>query len=1078
MGMVALETLLDVHLGLKADLAGRAGDVERPAHRHPPVMLDDLNGGAWHKGRDDPRGLEDSARPSARDVEGPAGGARMQCRADDPPGGVAHIGEVEGVVAPPNLELLPQKRVLEKNAEHTPVVVRRAVHRRGAHDGPVDSEKAAEGAHEQLTRQLHGAVKLLRLLEVVLPDGGPHKIPVDHARGDIDEALKPGQIAGCLEERKRSHQDRLDGLLGMVDSQVGQGHRRQMNDALRPEIQHGAAQAVLVLRAAPIDPDLVLDQPKSRIYIIDMRSIERKDVVYEGVIDRDLVPLLEQLGRHVAPDESGAPGQEYAFHGCGKKLAADIPRPLQRCNASSKLKGGFAFESPLDFAAKLSGWVLPLFAMTAIIFCLHSVIVFLVPIFFGWAVLRRIAREHDLAILAPGSAVVGFAALMASVNELRCWLEAPAALWFAYKLLLLAGLSILVCTRRPDRAPMLARRLRDGWKLAGVAAGAVLTGIYFGIPAYHGFLDDAWWGHYPIAVEIQNAAHFPLFPPFAPDDPLYYHAGPDILASGFSSLLLLPVQEGFALAVALFAPLAFLLAFGLTLRLSRSYVSALLAAGFAVVGGNLRFIGVFGADLGNAASRLQVFNSQTIQGLLQMMFTPSHCLGIPLVLAILAVFRHFLARPSWPLAALLGLLLGSLTLVAEWYFYPLWLALGICVALRALRGRGLPPRIGRGRLVLLCAPLVVAVAVGLYNSTYTAGIFNYFWTHRESTSRQAFARQVYSYLDRRLSPPPSISPATFHWTVPTLIPLGLNFAHLGEVPSWELAGSNSGSWVALWSWAFIREAFPVVGIGIPFGIWWWRRSRNLLLLAVLLMAAISLAPPILLDWGYRSTDFLRFFTGAFSFSSLLLACFVGRMLEAVRWPARILGVSVIAATLTNAAGLGILGLQPSTLATAKAVSSEGISLSQFAGSGAGGASPEMAPADRSRAFSVLAARLDDFFFPISRGRERAIVIVPPNEVPPLERFPEWMKLATLSRLVIPVGWHWADSLYAAKYRNAVLTLDSDALSALGARWVIVTNLWGYAPPAAVARALREGDRFTLVTTFSEGPYTLALYRAQ
>jgi hypothetical protein len=537
------------------------------------------------------------------------------------------------------------------------------------------------------------------------------------------------------------------------------------------------------------------------------------------------------------------------------------------------------------------------------------------------------------------------------------------------------------------------------------------------------------------------------------------------------------VQQGYALAIAFFSPLTFLLAFALTLRLSRSFLSALAAAAFVVVGGNLRFLGLLAGGSGNPAAHLQVFNSQTIQGLLQMMFTPSHCLGIPIVLVVLAIFRHFSARPSWPLAAALGLLLGSLTLVAEWYFFPLWLVLAVCLALRAPAGRRGAGPAGRGRWAVLAAPLIIALAVGLYTNTYTGGIFNYFWTHHESTPRQAFARQISSYLDRHLTPPASLSPSAFRWTVPTLIPLGINFAHFGQVPSWEMAGSNGGSWVPLWSWSFLREVFPIVGVGVPFGIWWWRRSRNPLLLAILLLAIVSVIPPILLDWGYRSTDFLRFFTGAFSFSALLFGCLVGRLLDQFRWPTRLLGLGLAGLSLANAAGLGVLGLEPSTFAIVAVASSEGLSLSQLADANPAVASTVLISPDHASALLALSRQLDDFLFPVAQGRERVIVIVPPSEVPPLDKFPEWMKLATLSRVLLPVGWHWADSLYATYYRKAVLTLDADAVSALGARWVIVTNLWGYSPPAAVAQALGDGRRFTLATRLVQGPYFLALYRA-
>src|SRR5665213_1218936 len=85
----------------------------------------------------------------------------------------------------------------------------------------------------------------------------------------------------------------------------------------------------------------------------------------------------------------------------------------------------------------------------------------------------------------------------------------------------------------------------------------------------------------------------------------------------------MPVQHAYALGIVILAPITFLLAFGLSLRLSRGYLSALTAAGFLVIGGNLRFLGLLGGQTEGAANRLGIFNSQTIQGLIQTIFTPS-----------------------------------------------------------------------------------------------------------------------------------------------------------------------------------------------------------------------------------------------------------------------------------------------------------------------------------------------------------------------------------------------------------------------------------------------------------------------
>lgn len=744
--------------------------------------------------------------------------------------------------------------------------------------------------------------------------------------------------------------------------------------------------------------------------------------------------------------------------------------------------------------------------MNEIVFIFNSVIVFLVPCLFGWTVLRRLVREHDPLLLAAGASVLGFTTLMVLMNELRYWLEMAPAAWFAYKAMLAATLSILVLSRKPRR-PLIWPAAGRGWiKLGVVIAGTAMTAVYFGLPAFRGFLNDAWWFHYPMAVQIQTTAYFPLHHPLAVDDPLYYHFGPDILAATWAYLLDQPVAVGFALNIVWFAPAAFLLAYALVLRLSRQYFAALASAVCLVVGGNLRFFNLLGADLSSPAGRLQIFNSQTIQGLLQMVFTPSHAIGIPLSLLVLAIFRHYLARPGWLLRALLGLSLGSVTLVAEWYFFPLCGALGFTLLLHGRR------RAGRQHGSLTWVPLAIALGCGLFNNTYVAGLFGRYWMHYKPMQQTLHARQLEArsapltarrnagqepLLDQLGLPTPDPTagraftselfpendpvPLPAKAVTPDLIPLRLNLHHLGEVPSWEKAGSNDSSWVSLVSWAFISELLPVIGLGLPFGWWVWRRTRNLLVLTVLLLAGLSMLPPIVLDWGYRSTDFLRFFTGAFSFAALLFGLLVGRLLQRPRSGPRALGFGLAGIGVFNAAGLGVLGLMPGTLEVAKRVSDQGISLSKaaLAVPAATADSPAAAPRlSQPEAFHRLASRLDVFLFPLTKGRDRALVIVPTEQLPPQVVFQEWMKLGTMSRLLLPIGWYWNDSLYAVYCRQALTTLDANALTSLDIKWIIVTNLWDYTPSPHLVTALQDRRRFMPAASFSEGSYYLALYRCR
>ena len=687
------------------------------------------------------------------------------------------------------------------------------------------------------------------------------------------------------------------------------------------------------------------------------------------------------------------------------------------------------------------------------------------PLLFGWVLLRRVFREASWLALIPGAVVAGLVALMAAVNELRYFWEMRIAVWTAYKLLLALTLAIVVAL--PRRAPrlMLPGCASRPWNVCLLAAGALAVGVYFGIPAFNGYLNDAWWYHYPAAVQIQNVERFPLTHVFALDDPLYYHPGPDILAACASFLLDVPVATAWALLIVVLAPSTFLLAFALMARLARNYWSALLAAVLLVAGGNLRFLLFLTGKATGAAGALRVFNSQSVQSLLQLIFTPSHLLGVPLVLVLLLLFRHFNVRPSWRLGAALGLLLGSMTLVAEWYFLPLLAGLFVVAVRQAWRQRHQGTQNSRG-LVVTLLPVVVAIAWGAFNNTYLSGLLDHFWMRSTGFAQTANLRLGELRLGEQFYQP--------KWTAPDLVPLRFNFSHFGQVPSWEGAASSQGSFIPILGTRFLMEAAPVLLLGIPFGLWlaWKRRTPLLLLLAWL--AVVSLMPPILLDWGYRSTDFLRFFTGSYCFAALFFGWLVGDWMTRPSLRTRMVGGALAAAAVVSPIGLAVIGLMPGTLDTVKSVADTAQSLSQVT------ASPLESTADsaRHRAFEKLAADAGTYLYPFTQGRDRAIVVVPADQVPKVKYFPEWMKMATYSRILLPVGWHWQDSLYSAYYRDAVTRLDARAIIALDAKWVIVSNVFQPELPADVSSALADRARFLPRANFTEGPFSLSIYKVR
>lgn len=745
--------------------------------------------------------------------------------------------------------------------------------------------------------------------------------------------------------------------------------------------------------------------------------------------------------------------------------------------------------------------------MNQIVYTFHALIVAIVPCLFGWVLLRRVVREHDLLILIPGAFVAGSLALMAVLNELRFFLEMPVGLWTSYKVLLAATAAMAVFSWPVKRPVMIARSGRGFWPLARLAVAVVFVGVYFGVPAFKGILNDSWWFHYPIALFMQTTERFPLMHALAPDEMLYYHYGPDLLAAAWSFLLEKSVPFAFALNIVLFTSASLVLAYALLLRLTRNAWIAGAGALFLVMGGNLRFLSLAGADWSQPASLLLAVNSQTVESLLEMVFTPSHALGVPAVLLGVVIFQHFARRPTWSLAVVLGLWTGMLTLLAEWYFFPFIAGVGLWVALRLWSSLKQGSRLRfRRQAGMLIAPLIIAVSWGTFNNTYLAGMVGHFWLRPASSLSSTTSRGT---LDRILEQPApwrmagsevagsrlagsglagsgpvaipldlqaDWQPHLDRFTAPNLVPVQINWANFGKLPSWESAGSKGGTHIAIFSVEALSELFPVLLIGLPFGIWLMKRSSNLTVFMLVVMGTLSVLPPVFLNWGYRSTDFLRFFTGAYGWSALLLALLIGRLWAAGRRAPRAVALSLTAITLGNAVGLGVVGLIPGSVATAKAVGSTASSLSEMTSPSAPGApAAEPARADTAVHLERLARQVDAYLYPMTKGRDRVLFLAPHDQLPPLDKFPEWMKLPSFARVVVPVGRHWNSSLLPTLYRRANESLDRDSLAALGIQWILASDLYGK-PSELVVEALADPERFRPVRTVRSGAYVLTIYR--
>jgi hypothetical protein len=397
-------------------------------------------------------------------------------------------------------------------------------------------------------------------------------------------------------------------------------------------------------------------------------------------------------------------------------------------------------------------------------------------------------------------------------------------------------------------------------------------------------------------------------------------------------------------------------------------------------------------------------------------------------------------------------------------------------------------------------PVVVALFMGTFNNTYLAGAFGHFWMRYADASEAMGTRLMIAQINNPSSrataapskaildkftglelgyqwTPNDLQFTKVAWTVPNLVPLRLNFQHFGKVPSWEAAASNEGSFVSIFSASFLMELAPVLLLGIPFGLYQaWKRPRPLILLLAWL-AAVSSLPPVFLDWGYRSTDFLRFFTASYCYAALFFGWLTGEMLSGkAGLKIRLLGGALVSGALISSIGLGVLGLMPGTLNTVKAIASTAGSLSQSDQRSQTSSDFASKEANRHIAFESLATQTGDFLFPLTKGRDRAIVIVPVDQVPETKYFPEWLKMATLSRIQLPVGWHWTNSIYSAFYREAVSRLDARAIAALDAKWVIVSNVFQSQLPPEDVQALSDRERFVPVARFQEGQYSMSIFK--
>lgn len=684
------------------------------------------------------------------------------------------------------------------------------------------------------------------------------------------------------------------------------------------------------------------------------------------------------------------------------------------------------------------------------ILLVQGLIVFGVPLGLGWLFARRILREDRVFAATPIASVSGLAFLILLVNCLRFFLSMGVALAMSYIVILLSAAAIYLFSAPCEKRAVLFSG-ESFSRIKGVAlfATALVLAVYFGVPSFMGILQDAWWCHYPLAVQILRADDFPLVMSFQPDTPLFYHVGPDLLASIWCHLMGLSVQDSFALNVVIFVPCIFLASFSLLYKLSGRFIPSFAGAVCALLAGNAKWLLLLGgrSEVGSAIS---VINSQTVEGMLEMVFCPTHLLAVPITLVLMNIF---LGRDSLGLLQRAGfiivLLLAALAVVAEWYFVVYAFSLG---AVAAAGGVFRSVRQAAGSFGFVMMMLGCAFILSILLQTHLTCNFANYWVKGRQRPAEISSR-VINYNMSTGSKGDTVQykcDADIKYLEGS--PVGL-ITKPGFVPSWHHAYSNSSSWRSILDPDFLLELMPAVLLGVPCAFAFWRKHVNYTVSVMLAAGLLSGVVPLIFEWRYRAVDILRFFTIMFSIFAVFAGYAAGNLMLCRSWKQRLAGLCMLVLLVANSVIMGWSGITGRAAETAQKVYSEGVSLSDVEGAAAG-VSTGVSQSD----YDDLCFAAAEFLNRVAGRGDRVAVLVSPELVPPQDAFPMWMRAATTIGYEIPCGSYWAETEYSYFYHRAVDRLDIDAMVVLGLRWIIVPSVYFDGVSAEAKLALNDETR--------------------
>lgn len=492
---------------------------------------------------------------------------------------------------------------------------------------------------------------------------------------------------------------------------------------------------------------------------------------------------------------------------------------------------------------------------------------------FGYLFSFVVLRERRLFAVVPFAVIIGANAYNFFVNLSAYFIPITVAPQIVFAIFAVVDILLFWFARRkgiglrPEPGGLMPRQTKIVFAVAIaltlLAGGFALRSLGF---------DDLSVGHLSLVSTILEG-NFPVMDPAAPDRPIEYHYGADLLTAALAKAAAVPPWLGYDIQVLLFAGTAFLMAFVLAFDMSGRWRGALIASLLMLLGAGLTWLRftdgiaplwqkfVLGAEVDAPWKFLAAMTGPRINtSILVRMFNHNAMVGFPVMLFAIALFFRMagLARRRLAVHAVVaGVALGYLALNLETNFVILSGAIATAIAAVLFLSRWFPLPITDRRSFAAASLAVLAIGAAL--AFFQGGILS---TLLSGGGRSSFViARNFLTLDFTVSP----------WSDP--------------YP------------VRLFSWTMVEEFGLVLLLFVP-ALIAYRRNAQALFLA--LIASTAFLAPFLVLYETRPHEMKRlfgiatpfmFFVGGLYLDDLLSRA-VGRAWRArLLWLAVLLGVS-------------------------------------------------------------------------------------------------------------------------------------------------------------------------------------------